>query len=371
MRTAIASVLALCAAASAAPSSMGKRAKWTKTTRSSSSSTSCTFNSAASASASASSCSTIVLDNIAVPAGETLDLEDLQDGAKLIFSGETTFGYKEWDGPLIRVSGSNIAVSGTSNHTINGGGERWWDSEGSNGGKTKPKFFYAHGLDDSTITGLNVKNTPIQAFSVQSDNIVLSNINIDNSDGDDNGGHNTDAFDVGESNGVTIRGATVKNQDDCLAINSGSNIIFTGGTCSGGHGLSIGSIGGRDNNSVKNVTISHSTVSNSQNGIRIKAKSGETGSVSGVTFSNIQLSGITDYGVVIQQDYDDEGNPTTGIPITDLTVQRVAGTVESDATPIYIMCGDGSCSDWTWSGVSVSGGESSDDCENVPSGASC
>lgn len=201
--------------------------------------TTCTFNSASKASASQKACSTIVLDNIEVPAGETLDLSDLEDGTKVeycfnvtrpaanesrqvIFSGETTFGYKEWKGPLIRIAGSNILVAGTSDHTINGGGERWWDGKGTNGGKTKPKFFYAHSLDDSTITGLNVKNTPVQAFSVQSDNLVLNRIIVDNSDGDSNGGHNTDAFDVGESNGVTIRNAVVKNQDDCLAVNSGS-----------------------------------------------------------------------------------------------------------------------------------------------------
>jgi hypothetical protein len=35
-------------------------------------------------------------------------------------------------------------------------------------------------------------------------------------------GHNTDAFDIGDSTGVTISGANVKNQDDCLAINSGT-----------------------------------------------------------------------------------------------------------------------------------------------------
>ncbi|GLI81382.1 hypothetical protein PoHVEF18_009761 [Penicillium ochrochloron] len=367
MRSSMMSMVVLGAAlASAAPtrvSSLVKRA-----------SSSCTFNSAASASASAKSCSTVVLDNIEVPAGETLDLSDLESGTKVIFDGETTFGYKEWDGPLIRISGSNIIVAGTSNHTINGGGERWWDGEGTNGGKTKPKFFYAHDLDDSTITGLNVKNTPVQAFSVQSDNLILNRITIDNSDGDDNGGHNTDAFDVGESNGVTIRNAVVKNQDDCLAVNSGTNIVFTGGTCSGGHGLSIGSVGGRDDNTVSNVTISHSTVSNSANGIRIKTISGATGKVSGVTFNNIQLSGITDYGVVIEQDYENgspTGTPTTGVPITDLTVQQVTGSVESDATPVYILCGDGSCSDWTWSNVDVTGGESSSKCENVPSGASC
>ena len=43
-----------------------------------------------------------------------------------------------------------------------------------------------------------------------------------NSDGDDNGGHNSDASVVGESNGVTIINAIIKNQDDCLAVNSGT-----------------------------------------------------------------------------------------------------------------------------------------------------
>lgn len=44
---------------------------------------------------------------------------------------------------------------------------------------------------------------------------------LKNSDGDDNGGHNTDGFDISESTGVTIKNAVVKNQDDCIAINSG------------------------------------------------------------------------------------------------------------------------------------------------------
>jgi polygalacturonase len=47
------------------------------------SSSTCTFTSAASASESKSSCSTIVLQDIEVPAGETLDLTDLNDGTKV------------------------------------------------------------------------------------------------------------------------------------------------------------------------------------------------------------------------------------------------------------------------------------------------
>lgn len=45
---------------------------------------------------------------------------------------------------------------------------------------------------------------------------------IDNSAGDSAGGHNTDGFDIGSSSSVTITGANVYNQDDCVAVNSGT-----------------------------------------------------------------------------------------------------------------------------------------------------
>jgi polygalacturonase len=140
-----------------------------------------------------------------------------------------------------------------------------------------------------------------------------------------------------------------KNQDDCLAINSGTSITFTGGTCSGGHGLSIGSVGGRDDNTVKTILIESSTVKASQNGVRIKTVYDATGTVSGVTYKDITLSGITKYGVVIEQDYENgspTGTPTTGVPITDLTLDGITGTVSSSGTNVYILCGKGSCSDW-------------------------
>jgi len=222
---------------------------------------------------------------------------------------------------------------------------------------------------------LNIRNTPVQCFSVDNtQNLLMDRITIDNSAGDALG-HNADAFDIGESSNIAITNANVKNQDDCLAVNSGSNITFTGGTCAGGHGLSIGSVGGRDNNDVSNVLIASSSVVNSQNGVRIKTVYNATGSVSGVTFKNITMSGITNCGIVIEQDYKNgspTGTPTTGVPITDLQVTNVHGTVSSSATDVYILCGKGSCSDWTWTDVDVSGGKRSSNCSNIPprSGAS-
>ncbi|OKL59890.1 Polygalacturonase 2 [Talaromyces atroroseus] len=339
---------------------------------------SCTFSGssgASSAIASKKSCSTIVLSDVAVPSGTTLDLTDLKEGTEVIFEGTTTFGYKEWKGPLISISGTDITVTGASGHTINGDGSRWWDGKGSNGGKTKPKFFSAHKMISSTIKGLNLVNSPVQVFSIDNaQDLTLSDVTINNSDGDDEGAHNTDAFDVGESSGIYISGATVHNQDDCMAINSGTNITFTGGYCYGGHGLSIGSVGGRDDNTVADVKIESSKIVNSQNGVRIKTVYGATGSVSGITYKDITLSGITDYGIVIEQDYENgspTGKPTNGITISDVTMDNVQGTVESDATEIYLLCGEGSCKDWTWTEVSVTGGKTSEKCENVPDDISC
>lgn len=337
--------------------------------------TTCTFsgsNGASSASKSKTSCSTIILSALAVPSGTTLDLTGLNSGTNVIFEGTTTFGYEEWSGPLVSVSGTDITVTGASGSSLDGNGADYWDGEGSNGGKTKPKFFYAHSMISSTITDITIKNSPVQVFSINSaTDLTLTGITIDDSAGASLGA-NTDGFDIGSSSGITITGATVTNQDDCVAINSGTSITFSGGVCSGGHGLSVGSVGGRTDNTVETVLFENSSVKSSQNGVRIKTISGDTGTVSGVTYSGITLSGITDYGIIVNQAYDGtSGDPTNGVAISKFVLDNVQGTVESSATNILIECGSGSCTDWTWSGVSVTGGKTSSSCLNVPSGASC
>jgi polygalacturonase len=135
-------VLGAAALAHAAPANLDARA-------------SCTFSDAAAAIKAKASCAAIVIKDMTVPAGTTLDLTSLKDGttvstpllAKLkstdtiqvTFQGTTTFAYKEWTGPLISVSGTNITVNGATGHVIDGNGPKWWDGKGGNGGKTKPK----------------------------------------------------------------------------------------------------------------------------------------------------------------------------------------------------------------------------------------
>ncbi|KAI1293892.1 endopolygalacturonase 4 [Xylaria venustula] len=342
----------------------------------------CTFSGTAgysSASKSKSSCSTLILDALTVPAGVTLDMTDLPDETVVIFKGETTFEAAEWEGPLFAVSGTSVKVAGEASggSILNGNGASYWDGEGSNGGKTKPKFFQAHDLTDSLIENLEILNPPVQVFSVNGvSNLEIAYVTIDASAGDSLGA-NTDGFDIGSSTDVYIEYATVYNQDDCVAINSGTGITFTNGYCSGGHGLSIGSVGGRDDNTVSNVNFTLSTVTDSVNGIRIKTIEGDTGSVSNVLYDDITLSSISKYGILIEQNYDggdlDGGTASSGVPITDLTVKNIVGSgaVSSSGYDVVITCGSGSCSGWSWSSVDVTGGKTYSKCTNVPSVTSC
>ncbi|KAI0486955.1 glycoside hydrolase [Xylaria cf. heliscus] len=340
--------------------------------------TSCTFSGSlgySSASVSKASCSTIVLSSLQVPGGQTLNLEKLNDGTTVIFEGTTTFGYAEWTGSLFSVSGNRITVKGAEGSVLDGQGALYWDGKGGSGGVTKPKFFKANHLNDSTLEGITIKNAPKNSFSLNYVyNLTVKDITVDDRDGEALG-KNTDAFNINSADGVTITGAKVWNQDDCVAVNSGKNIYFGSGFCSGGHGLSIGSIGGQTVNVVSNVTFENSTVQKSQQSVRIKTISDATGTVQDITYRNIFLDGAgvdadySDYGVIVTQSYGgDKGKPTNGVTITGFVLQNVTGTVGSEAARVYIECGVGSCSNWSWSGVDITGGEKSSSCQNVPSG---
>lgn len=319
-------------------------------------------------------CQTVVLNNLAVPAGQTLNL-NLRDGAHLTFAGTTSFGYKEWEGPLLSMTGNGVTVTAAKGAVIDGDGPQYWDGKGGKG-KKKPKFFRMSHMTNSHVNGVTVRNTPVQAFSITNvNNLFLDHITVDNRLGDTKGGHNTDAFDVANSDGVYITNPTVYNQDDCLAINSGKNTFFSGGTCSGGHGISIGSVA--QGSTVSGVHVENSHVVNSANGIRIKTVENATGgAVNNVTYTGITLENIRNFGMVIEQDYSKKtggpsGHPTAGIPITDVTINNIRGSVAAKASPLNIVCAPGGCKDWHVSGFGVTGGRPSSKCQNVPAGLKC
>ncbi|GAA24503.1 K7_Pgu1bp [Saccharomyces cerevisiae Kyokai no. 7] len=212
------------------------------------------------------------------------------------------------------------------------------------------------------------------AFINKCSDLTISDITIDIRDGDSAGGHNTDGFDVGSSSNVLIQGCTVYNQDDCIAVNSGSTIKFMNNYCYNGHGISVGSVGGRSDNTVNGFWAENNHVINSDNGLRIKTVEGATGTVTNVNFISNKISGIKSYGIVIEGDYlngKTTGTATGGVPISNLVMKDITGSVNSTAKRVKILVKN--ATNWQWSGVSITGGSSYSGCSGIPSGsgASC
>ncbi|KAJ8918261.1 hypothetical protein NQ315_014131 [Exocentrus adspersus] len=317
-------------------------------------------------------CSDITLNSISIPAGVTLKL-NLKQGAKLTFQGTLTWGYQEWDGPLLNITGTDVEITGMPDHVLDPKGGLWWDGKAEVGGKTKPVSFVFNKLRNAVIHSVTIKNTPFHAIWIEdSDGVVVQDVLVNNTEGRTLG-KGTDGINVWRSNNVTIQRFTVYNQDDCVAIKSGTNILIEDSYCSGGHGLSIGSVGGRDYNIVENVTVSNSQILNSANGVRIKTVYNATGAVTNVTYKDIVLTDINSYGIIAHGNYNGPSgsSPTGGVSITHFVLQNVTGTVKDTGTNIFIQVNN--ASDWLWTGVNVTGGGRIRQCEGIPddSGISC
>ncbi|KAJ4348882.1 hypothetical protein N0V95_005103 [Ascochyta clinopodiicola] len=308
------------------------------------------------------SCTAITLSNIAVPAGSQLDLTKVKPSATVTFAGTTTFGFKAWESPLILIGGTDFHITAASGAVIDGNGSAWWDGKGDNGVEKPGHFIQVKAAGTrSLIENLVIKNYPAHGFTLGGSNLVVRNVTLDNSAGAApnklSGGkpaaHNTDGFNVKAFN-VLLQDITVINQDDCVAVSGGGNVTVRNASCDGSHGLSIGSVGG--GTTIKDVFFYDSIVKNGQNGVRIKTVSEATNSlVQNVLFQNITLSNLSNYGI----DYlngGPTGNATNGVKIQDVAFKDVTGTVTSKAKDYYILCGSGSCSNITFSGVKVTGG---------------
>lgn len=113
----------------------------------------------------------------------------------------------------------------------------------------------------------------------------------------------------------------------------------------------------------------NSQLVNSSNGARIKSNHNTTGFISNITYSNIKLTNIGTYGIDVQQDYlngGPTGDPSNGVIIENVSFQNVVGTATADAKNYNILCGSGSCSNITFSGMKITGGKGASSC-NYPS----
>ncbi|KAF8734549.1 Terpenoid cyclases Protein prenyltransferase, partial [Rhizoctonia solani] len=317
--------------------------------------------------AAAQKCTTVTIKGFTVPAGKTFELS-LLDNTVVNMEGDVKFGVANWAGPLFSVSGKGITFNGNG-HTFDGQGPSYWDGQGGNGGVTKPHPMMKIKIS-GTYSNVKVLNSPAHTYSISNPaKLVMSKLTIDNSAGDapnnqsggKAAGHNTDGFDVSTTD-LTIEDSTIRNQDDCIAINKGSNIIFQRNSCTGGHGISIGSIS--TGATVQNVQILNNQIINNDQALRIKTKADATSaSVSGITFSGNTATGTKKFGVIVDQGYPTTlGAPGNGVKISGINFTGSTNNiaVTSSAQRVAVNCGTGCTGTWDWSKLTVTGGKASD-----------
>ncbi|KAH7313235.1 endo-polygalacturonase PG1 [Rhizoctonia solani] len=316
--------------------------------------------------AAAQKCTTINIKGFTVPAGQTFSLS-LLDGTTVNLQGDIKFGVKNWPGPLFQISGKSITFNGNG-HTFDGQGPSYWDGQGGNGGVTKPHPMMKIKMS-GTYTNVKVLNSPAHVYSISNPaKLVMSKLTIDDSAGDKPNsksggkaaGHNTDGFDVSTTD-LTIEDSKVYNQDDCIAINKATNIVFQRNYCSGGHGISIGSVS--SGATVKGIKILNNQIVNNDQALRIKTKKDATNAaVSDITFSGNTGSGMRRFGVIIDQGYPTTLGTPGNVPMSGINFTGSQNTiaVASGAQRVAVNCGPKCSGTWDWSKLTVTGGKAAD-----------
>lgn len=93
---------------------------------------------------------------------------------------------------------------------------------------------------------------------------------------------------------------------------------------------------------VSNIKVSNAIIRDSDNGVRIKTWQGGTGSVSGISFQNIQMENVRNC-MIIDQYYcmsKECLNQTSAVYVTDISYRNIKGTYDVRTPPIHFACSD-------------------------------
>ncbi|KAA8527970.1 hypothetical protein F0562_035161 [Nyssa sinensis] len=253
----------------------------------------------------------------------------------------------------------------TGSGTIEGNGEQWWElpckpHRGPNG-STLPgpcdspaliRFFLSNNL---VVRQLKIQNSP--QFHMKFDGcegVLIEKLSISSP----KLSPNTDGIHIENTKYVGIYDSVIGNGDDCISIGPGcSNVDIEGVTCGPSHGISIGSLGVHNSQAcVSNITVRNAMIRDSDNGLRIKTWQGGTGSVTGISFENIEMENVRNC-VIIDQYYcltKACRNQTSAVYVTDVSYRNIKGTYDVRSPPIHFACSDTvACTNITMSEVEL------------------
>ncbi|RDW66664.1 glycoside hydrolase family 28 protein [Coleophoma crateriformis] len=284
------------------------------------------------------------------------------------------------------IAGATIQ-SLTGSGVIDGNGQAAWESFAQDSSLKRPTLHYIDGGSNIVIQNLAAKNPPNVFFSVKGDatNVQYDSLTMTAKSDSDTAPKNTDGFDIGASTYTTLTNITVSNQDDCVAFKPGANYVTVDTiTCTGSHGLSVGSLGSTNTDTVQNVYVTGATMIDSTKAVGIKLYPGGSSHGQGVV-SNVTYDGVTvtncDYAAQIQTCYGEDATycttyPSTGT-IAGVVFKNFKGTTSTKYAPATanLDCSSAGTCGVTISNWSVKAGSGTAEvlCANTPStlGVTC
>ncbi|KKK16348.1 hypothetical protein ARAM_007085 [Aspergillus rambellii] len=289
---------------------------------------------------------------IIIPKGSTYHLNsvldlggcsncDFQIEGLLKFTGSTSY----WNGKYAMINIHKITGlkmrSLTGAGVVDGSGQDSWDLFASNSNYRRPTLLGIGGSSNLEVSNLRLTNPPNVFVSVKSgtEHAVFSGLRLDARSVSRHPAINTDGFNIGQSTHVRITKTTVANDDDCIAFQSGSSDITVQDiTCRGSHGLSVGSLGKTNADTVQNIWIEGATMIGCSKAAGIKTYPGGAGAghgqatVRNVTWADVDVQAC-DYAIQIQSCYgtspaDCEKHPGDAV-LEDVTFTGFTGTTNS------------------------------------------
>ncbi|XP_059630208.1 polygalacturonase-like [Cornus florida] len=204
-------------------------------------------------------------------------------------------------------------------------------------------FNWANNVVISGLTSINSQTMHLVINSCN--NVMVRNVKIIAPDQSPN----TDGIHVQSSTGVTISSSSIKTGDDCISIGPGTrNLWMERIQCGPGHGISIGSLA-RDVNEdgVRNVTLTNTVFTGSDNGVRIKSWARPSNSfVRNVVYRNIIMKNVQN-PIIIDQNYcpSNQGCPrqSSGVKISEVTYKNIQGTSATQVAVIFDCSSSNPC----------------------------
>ncbi|KIY46100.1 glycoside hydrolase family 28 protein [Fistulina hepatica ATCC 64428] len=269
------------------------------------------------------------------------------------------------------LGGKDITLDGGG--TIDGSGQAWYDAFYTNSSLVRPITLTVYQAQGATIKDIKMINSPMWFnLAYESSDLLYTDITIDTWTTSNVSISNTDGWDIYRCDNVVVRDSHINNNDDCVSFKPNStNILVQNLHCNGSQ--SLGEYAGIYD-IVENVTAIDITMSNAQNGARIKAFAGEdvgSGIVKNIVFKNWVESAVEN-PIIVDQCYETSTTACEDYPsnvyIQDVWFTNIVGTGTESAVASIDCSPDDRCSNIYVNDLhlKLTDGEAGEyECENV------